>query len=69
MFFGKKTPASKTDEELDDIEREEFVLRKNMMHDEHRLAYILARRAHLTGVNKHGTPTIASIGTRKGAAA
>lgn len=50
-MFGKKTPESLARDELEELERELFVLHKNMQHDRHRLAYIKARRRQLSAAH------------------
>lgn len=47
MWFGNQKPRDRARQELEDNERERFMLQKNMMHDQHRLAYIDARTAQL----------------------
>jgi len=46
-MFGKKTIKTLGNAELADIDREEFILVRNMEHDRHRLAYLRARRKQL----------------------
>lgn len=45
--LAAKWGTSKIDAELKELKSEEFTLRKQMLHDKHRLAYITARHKML----------------------
>lgn len=44
---GPVTAADRAQVELDEIEREEFALKRTMLHDRHRLAFIRSRKTQL----------------------